>query len=428
MPPLITLRLFKNCRSFALALSVFILCFIPQQIFGDDIALLRQGDKAVQEKDFQAAEKIFERALANDAENYRIIFSLAKAKVELKKLAEAKELLGKVLAMKVANGRDVIVYMADNPEPLAAELVDEIVMPAEDGRNNMRNYLDTQKAEAIPHYRLYFKKEGKMKLVPSDQVRIQYDGVLRRVHELVRELDAKVKKRLLAQADATAPVEMILIEGACFMMGSELGDVDEKPVHQVCLSPFKMDKHEVTQASFQQTMGTNPSLSVAGDHPVDNVTWDEAKEFCGKSGKRLPTEAEWEYAGRGGAVTEYHWSQSFDGAKGNFCDANCTLNIKTASMDDGYKTAAPVGSFPANPFGLYDMAGNVTEWVSDFMLENYYQISPKKDPQGPPSGESFIVRGGAWNSSPHYLRSANRTSFLRDFRHDGVGFRCAASQ
>ena len=361
MPPLITLSLFKNCRRFALTLSVFILCFIPQQIFGDDIALLRQGDKAVQEKDFQAAEKIFERALASDAENYRIIFSLAKAKVELKKLAEAKELLGKVLAMKVANGRDVIVYMADNPEPLAAELVDEIVMPAEDGRNNMRNYLDSQETEPIPLYRLYFKKEGKMKLVPSDEVRIQYDGVLRRVHELVRELDAKVKKRLLAQADATAPVEMILIEGACFMMGSELGDVDEKPVHQVCLSPFKMDKHEVTQASFQQTMGTNPSLSVAGDHPVDNVTWDEAKEFCGKSGKRLPTEAEWEYAGRGGADTEYHWSQSFDGAKVNFCDANCTLNIKTASMDDGYKTAAPVGSFPANPFGLYDMAGNVTE-------------------------------------------------------------------
>ena len=267
-----------------------------------------------------------------------------------------------------------------------------------------------------------------MKLVPSNLARIQYDGVLRRVYERVQELDAQVKKQLIAEAGATAPAEMILIEGACFMMGSKLGDVDEKPVHQVCLSPFKIDKHEVTQASFQQTMGTNPSLTVVGDHPVDNVTWDEAKEFCEKTDKRLPTEAEWEYAARGGADTEYHWSQSFDGKKGNFCDANCTLNIKTASMDDGYKTAAPVGSFPANPFGLYDMAGNVTEWVNDFMLENYYQVSPKKDPQGPPSGESFIVRGGAWNSNPHYLRSANRTSFLHDYRHDGIGFRCAASQ
>ena len=317
MPLLIASRLFKNCRPTLLALSVFSMCFVPQYIFADDTDLLRKGDMAVQEKNFQAAEKIFGQALSKEPENYRIIFSLAKAKVELKKFAEARDLLEKVLAMKVSNGRDVLVFMGEETEPLEAELVDEIVMPADDGKNNMRNYLDSQEKEAIAHYRLFFKKEGKMKLVASSQARIQYDGVLRRVYEYAQELDAKVKKQLIAEAGSNVPSEMISIKGGCFMMGSALGDVDENPVHEICLSPFKMDKHEVTQASFQQIMGTNPSFQVAGDLPVDNVTWDEAGEYCKKSGKRLPTEAEWEYAARGGSATEYYWSKTFDGSKGN---------------------------------------------------------------------------------------------------------------
>jgi sulfatase modifying factor 1 len=409
--------------------GVFSLLVSPQNIFADNTDLLGKGDIAVQDKDFVSAEKIFSQALKNDPENYRILWSLAQAKVELKKFKEADVIMDKVLAMKVANGRDVLVTLADGSGPFAAELVDEIVVPADDGKNNMQNYLDARKKEPVPHYRLFFKKEGKMKLIPSSEIKLAYDGVLRRVYEYVQFLSAKVKKQLLAEVASNTSSEMVAIKGGCFQMGSNNGDLDEKPVHEVCLSPFKLDKYEVTQTSFQKVMGTNPSLLPVANHPVDNVTWYEARDFCKKVGKRLPTEAEFEYAIRGGTTTEYYWGDKFDGTKGNFCDTNCTLNIRDASVDDGYKNAAPVGSFPPNPLGLYDMAGNVKEWLNDFILENYYELSPKKDPKGPKYGERrLVVRGGGWNSLPYFLRSAKRRSYIRDYRNDGVGFRCASNQ
>ncbi len=416
----------KIFRNLLLALSISAICFFPRTVFADITEALSQGDFAVQEGNFKNAEEIFTRALKEEPENYRVLFSLAKVKVSLKKLSEADKLLDRILAMKVSNGRDVLVYMNGESAPLEAELVDEIVMPADDGKNNMRNYLDAKKRKSIPHYRLFFKKEGKMKLVPSDQARIKYTGVLRRVYEFAQELKANVKKRLMAAAGSTDKRETVALKGGCFMMGSAAGDADEKPVHKVCVASFKMDKHEVTQSSFQKVMGTNPSLLAGANLPVENVTWDEATGYCKKSGKRLPTEAEWEYAARGGQSAEYYWGSEVDAAKANFCDAHCTRNFQDASKDDGYKTAAPIGSFPPNPFGLYDMAGNVNEWVNDFMLENYYQTSPKQDPQGPSAGETFIIRGGGWNSNAHSIRHANRSSFMRDYRNDGVGFRCVA--
>lgn len=415
----------NNCFiKFSLTLSLCLTCLLPQNAFADITETLSKGDLAVQEGDFKTAEQVFTQALQEDPENYRVLFSLAKVKVSLKKLAEADKLLDQILAMKASNGRDVLVYMEGETDPLEAELVDEIVMPSDDGKNNMRNYLDASKKKGVPHYRLFFKKEGKMKLVPSDQARIKYTGVLRRVYEYAQELKANVKKQLLAAAGSTDQRETVAIKGGCFMMGSAAGDVDEKPPHEVCVSSFNMDKHEVTQSSFQQVMGTNPSLLAGANFPVENVTWGEATAYCKKSGKRLPTEAEWEYAARGGQTTEYYWGPEVDAAKANFCDANCTRNFRDASKDDGHQTAAPVGSFPHNPYGLYDMAGNVNEWVNDFMKENYYLTSPKQDPKGPSAGETYIIRGGGWNSNAHSIRPANRASFLHDYRNDGVGFRC----
>ena len=218
-------------------------------------------------------------------------------------------------------------------------------------------------------------------------------------------------------------------------MGSDKGyAVSEEPVHEVCLDPFELDKYEVTQKDFQTVMGHNPARFKGANRPVDSVTWHEAEEYCKKSNKRLPTEAEWEYAARGGTNTEFYWGDEFDATKTNFCDSNCVMNIRTANLSDGFQNTAPVGSFPANPFGLHDMAGNVNEWVSDWFEIRYYKNSPKDNPKGAersnPSdrrggGTQKVYRGGAWKTEVNSQRTAWRKGFETDYRLDGTGFRCA---
>ena len=163
------------------------------------------------------------------------------------------------------------------------------------------------------------------------------------------------------------------------------------------------------------------------------VTWHEADEYCKKFDKRLPTEAEWEYAARAGTATEYYWGNEFDASKSNFCDSTCGLNIRVENLSDGFPTTAPVGSFPANPFGLHDMAGNVHEWVADWFEERYYSESPKDNPLGPQrsnptgrrgAGNERILRGGAWETDPNSQRSASRKGFQTDYRIESFGFRC----
>ena len=228
-------------------------------------------------------------------------------------------------------------------------------------------------------------------------------------------------------------------------MGSEKGGPLEKPVHEVCVSSFKMDAKEVTQVAFQSIMDDNPSHFPGGNLPVDSVTWMEAKGYCKSSGKRLPTEAEWEYASRAGTQTNFYWGDDYDAAKANFCDGSCELNVRVADSSDGFKNTAPVGSFPPNPYGLYDMAGNVSEWVFDTHDPSYYIMSPKDNPSGwvplqteevqlgpeqdflaERSASRKIVRGGAWESHPSAGWSASRKVYYPGYRIEGVGFRCAA--
>ena len=219
-------------------------------------------------------------------------------------------------------------------------------------------------------------------------------------------------------------------------MGSTKGSVLEGPVHKVCLSPFKIEKHEVTQKSFQSVMKNNPSRFVSADLPVESVTWQEANKYCKKTGKRLPTEAEWEFAARGGTTTEYYWGEKFDSSRGNFCDVNCDMNIRVEDASDGYKYTAPIGKFPPNPLGLYDMSGNVAEWVADWMdtEKNYYIASPKDNPLGPDrknapdfdgGANEKIFRGGSWGGGMETLRSAWRKALFRGYRFENLGFRCA---
>ena len=409
--------------------SVFFFCilaFSPSLVLGDIVKHITEGDRAVEKKKYAEAETAYAKALEMDPENHRVLKSQAEVKIGLGKYWEAEKLIDKVLAMKVAKGKQVMVTLEGETEPMEAELVDENVLPSQFGKTNMRNYLDPVESELEPHYRFFFLKKGKMELVPKSQARIKYMGVQRATYEQVKELQGIVKMKLIAASGPKGPAEMVSLPAGCFLMGSDKGTPGESPVHEICVSAFKLDKHEVTQRKFQFKMGHNPSRFKGADLPVESVTWFEADEFCRKSGKRLPTEAEWEYAARGGTSSEFYWGDTLNARMANFCDSECELNMRLQNVSDGFKHTAPVGSFPENPLGLKDMAGNVSEWVWDWYMENFYVLSPKNDPKGPEhaGGNEKVVRGGSWENNLPELRSSARKGFWQDYRIEGIGFRC----
>ena len=417
-----------------LFIFIFSIFLFPVTGFTSVVDETLEGDAKLAQGEIREAEKHYATALKMDPGNWRVMRSLAEVRFQLKKYKETKQLVDGILAMKVIKRNTVMVTVEGDPEPFEAEIVDERVITPDSGRNNMRNYVDGKTKKPIPHYRLFNMKTGKMLLIPHKDAKVKYKGVPTRIYAYVQDLHAKVENQLISMAGTKGPVEMMALKGGCFKMGSENGAQSERPVHEVCLKPFKMDKYEVSQSAFQAAMGHNPSRFKGADRPAEMVTWHEADEYCKKSDKRLPTEAEWEYAARGGTDTEYYWGNEFDASQSNFCDSKCGLNIRVASLSDGFPNTSPVGSFPANPFGLHDMVGNVNEWVSDWFEERAYVNSLKDNPQGPvrtnPSGRrgggaKKIFRGGAWRTDMNSQRSASRKGLETDYRLDGTGFRCA---
>ena len=406
-------------------LSVIFILVSPSFVGAETLdQILIRGDKAYLKGDFSQAEKIFLEADRMDPGNWRILKSLSEALFKQGKFAQAEPYINKILAMPVSNGRDVLVTLQGQPEPLKAELVDETVVTPESGQNNMRNYVDLNRNAAIPHYRFFFKKAGKMKLVPKYRSKFKYTGVRLSDYEMVKVMKTKVQKKIIA-ATGGSTSEMIEISAGCFQMGSTKGDTDEQPVHEVCLSGFAMDKTEVTQGAFQATMDSNPSQFTGVNHPVDSVTWYEAEQYCRQLGKRLPTEAEWEYAARAGTSTVFYWGDQPDPIYANFCDRECDLNVRNLELSDGFKFTAPVGKFKPNAWGFHDMAGNVSEWTADFMQETYYRESPKEDPKGSKRQKvRKVYRGGAWNMEPHQMRMANRKAMIPNYRPPSMGLRC----
>ncbi|MCI0691139.1 SUMF1/EgtB/PvdO family nonheme iron enzyme [candidate division KSB1 bacterium] len=254
--------------------------------------------------------------------------------------------------------------------------------------------------------------------------------------------DQYVTKRIQAcdKLIVKLPTDMVLIPAGSFMMGSDdMGSDDydsEKPVHQVYIDDFYMDKYEVTVAQYQKFLNANPKQSKP-DHwdeqlqnsnrPVVYVSWNDAVTYCEwlskQRGKRvrLPTEAEWEYAARGGlSGKKYPWGDEISQSLANY------NNPWNAEWSQGAgKYLREVGSYAKNGYGLYDMAGNVWEWCEDWYDENYYKNSPSRNPKGPTSGKSRVLRGGSWYNYPQYVRCAFRGDFGPTDRDVNVGFRCA---
>lgn len=223
--------------------------------------------------------------------------------------------------------------------------------------------------------------------------------------------------------------EMVEIPEGPFTMGNDQGDPDEGPSHPVYQSAFYIDLKEVTQAEYDRfarmTKREKPIVPVFEedisklknpDYPVVGITWNDAIAYCRWAGKRLPTEAEWEKAARGEGQRRYPWGNDFD-----YTIANIDGN------EDGYLYLGIVGSFEVgrSPYGVYDMTGNVAEWVADSYDPDYYRKSPYRDPAGPEESEFKVIRGGSWRESKLNARLTKRFS-AKMWRTDAtVGFRCA---
>jgi len=229
---------------------------------------------------------------------------------------------------------------------------------------------------------------------------------------------------------------VVSLAGGTFLMG---GDADDAPIHEVELTPFTMDAHEVTAADFARFLDDIDTIALEGnplvdlgvsnivlesgsfspadgmdEYPAVGVTWYGASAFAEWAGKELPTEAQWEYAARGGMEgTAYPWGDEFDALRSNLAGS--------------FTGPTPVMSYIPNGFGLFDMAGNVMEWTRDRYGEDYYVRSQDKAPKGPLRGDERVARGGAWDS-PEPTSITERIPLLPDTARSNLGFRCVEEE
>jgi len=228
------------------------------------------------------------------------------------------------------------------------------------------------------------------------------------------------EKNLVVDLGEGLKMEFVLIPAGSFLMGSAIGDPDEKPVHEVKITkPFYVGKYEVTQEQWQALMGDNPSSHQGPQNPMEQVSWLDCQDFLSKLKAkvddltpRLPTEAEWEYACRAGSTGAYH-----------FGEKPADLNAYAWYDKNSKETTHPVGGKKPNAWGLYDMHGNVYEWCADVYEASYYLSSPGENPQGPSSGTIRVARGGSWSFYAENCRAAKRFWNEPTFQFDNLGFR-----
>jgi uncharacterized protein (TIGR02996 family) len=271
--------------------------------------------------------------------------------------------------------------------------------------------------------------------------------LLRLTHTLTQTIDApdrpaleaRLRSLLTGGARSVGPfwsnplgMKFVLIPPGVFLMGSppdEIKESEDETQYRVTLTQgFWMSVHPVTQGHWQAVMGANPSGLRGETLPVEQVSWVDCQAFCERlsqqDGKRyrLPTEAEWEYACRGGTTTPFHFGETISPDQANY-DARIIYGKGKEGVSRQQTT--PVGSFPPNAWGLHDMHGNVWEWCNDFY--GPYPASDMKDPQGDPSGYLRVLRGGSWFTNPEGCRSAFRTRNLPTRHYGDFGCRVCLS-
>ena len=257
--------------------------------------------------------------------------------------------------------------------------------------------------------------------IPSD------DAAIDKVNEQLQVAQQEEMNRL-AQRGTAVPDRMVLIHGGEFLMGSEDLGPDTRPAHRVMISTFWLDRYQATNSQYRKCVEGGgclpPKDHQAFDdpertqHPVVNVTWTQARTYCHWKGKRLPTEAEWEKAARGTDARRYPWGNA---------NEPITRRVKNGETRTAGNGTEPVGSQPGNvsPYGVFDMVGSVSEWVKDWYSEDFYQVSPAQDPQGPVRGSFRVLRGGELSERPLEHHVSNRRWDEMTYWGPTLGFRCA---
>ncbi|MBF0518471.1 MAG: formylglycine-generating enzyme family protein [Nitrospirae bacterium] len=229
---------------------------------------------------------------------------------------------------------------------------------------------------------------------------------------------------MTTQKDYICPVtdmEFVFVKGGCYHMGDVFGEgeVEERPVHKVCLDDFYIGKYPVTQKEWVKVMENNPSLTHGLNYPVEEVSWYDVRDFISRLNAqtqkkhRLPTEAEWEYACRSGGKDE------------NWAGTNDEENLGEYAWHDGNSEMMPhpVGQKKPNGLGIYDMSGNVWEWIEDVYDENAYSKHSVNRPICIRGSCNRVMRGGSWRTFPKFARSSYRSLNAPDFKDFHIGFR-----
>ena len=416
-------------------------------------ALLSQGFMAVADTDrdgFLSWQEAFEKSVAQTKKLYqKAIFDADMAADLQAKHQETQEPLAYSLPTRIGGGGPLVqpptptravAVLNLTSVPSGAEVsIDGFAV----GQTPLKGYELETDGRSTKDIEVTVKAEGYADAAKKFKVR--------RGHPFPWEF--KLTKDIPKTITGRDGAEMVLIPAGEFQMGSNDGENDEKPVHTVYLDAFYMDIYEVTNAQYKKFVDANPQWEKdrpgskyrddidylyhwngnsypngKGDHPVAHVNWRDAMAYAQWAGKRLPTEAEWEKAARGGLVGKtYPWGNAIDSNKANYGD-----NVG--------RTIA-VGKYPPNGYGLYDMAGNVWEWCLDEHNKGFYKSSPSRNPI---AGRSIkyimnnftnvritsvrVGRGGSWYGGPENLRVARRTRSSPSHTYNSLGFRCARAQ